>query len=286
MVAFGFWEAFGAKWPLFPRRIIHAPRPFFCLIFVIFAAGINYVPLVVFWPIQSISVYDADRHQNGINCLPIGMCILAGAIVSALLLGLFPKRVTFIMTGFCIVQTVGCACLAAANPHDIHTAFPSLVLALIGIGGVLVPNQVIITVITPDDLIASVTALTVGLRAQAQVIGLAMFYNKFKTEVTKRATLSIGLAMFKAGIFDVKSITAFVTSLTGIPFHQAALQYSQLMNFPAQYDAVRSAGIECFSQSFNLVYMITIAFGVTACVAAALMGDVSKFMDNHVAVVL
>jgi MFS family permease len=107
MIIFGLWEAFGAKWPLFPRRIIYAPRPFWCLLWVIFAAGINYVPLVIFWPIESVAVFDADRHQTGINTLPLGLCILGGAIVSALLIGFFPKRVTIVMTVFCIVQTIG-----------------------------------------------------------------------------------------------------------------------------------------------------------------------------------
>jgi hypothetical protein len=35
-----------------------------------------------------------------------------------------------------------------------------------------------------------------------------------------------------------------------------------------------------------MIYFITIAFGVPACFAAALLGDVSKYMDDHVAVVL
>jgi MFS family permease len=106
-IAFGVWEFFFAPYPLFPRRIVHAPRPFFCMLFVIFAAGINYVPLVVFWPIESISVYGADLHQNGINTLPIGTCILGGAILSALLIGTFKNHVTLLMTLFCIMQTVG-----------------------------------------------------------------------------------------------------------------------------------------------------------------------------------
>jgi MFS family permease len=107
MIAFVIWEMFGTKYPMFPRRIIQAPRPFFCMLFVIFAAGINYVPLVAFWPIQSIGVYQADHWQNGVNTLPIGTCILAGAILSAILLGLFKRHVTFTMTTFCVMQTVG-----------------------------------------------------------------------------------------------------------------------------------------------------------------------------------
>jgi MFS family permease len=107
VATFCVWEKFGAAYPLFPRRIIHVTRPFFSLMVVIFAAAINYVGLVVFWPIQSISVYGSDRFQTGVNTLPIGLCIVGGAILSATLLAFFAKRATLIMTFFCVMQTVG-----------------------------------------------------------------------------------------------------------------------------------------------------------------------------------
>jgi MFS family permease len=107
VVGFVFWEMFGAKYPLFPRRMVHAPRPFFCMLMVIFAAGINYMPVVVFWPIESISVFGSDHRQTGINCVPIGICILGGAITSAILIGVFKRHVMVVMTAFCVMQTVG-----------------------------------------------------------------------------------------------------------------------------------------------------------------------------------
>lgn len=111
LLAFGAWEMWGAPYPLYSRRMLFAPRPFFCMLFVIFAAGINYVPLVVFWPIESISVFNSDRFQTGINTLPIGVCILGGAITSAFLIGIFKRHVTLLMTMFCVMQTVGEFCL-------------------------------------------------------------------------------------------------------------------------------------------------------------------------------
>lgn len=107
LIVFGLWEKFGAAHPLFPRRIVHAPRAFFCLLLVIFAAGVNFIAIVVFWPIQSISVFGADRFQTGINTLPVGFSIIGGAVISALLITRFKKHITIIMTFFCIIQTVG-----------------------------------------------------------------------------------------------------------------------------------------------------------------------------------
>lgn len=101
------WEKFAAPHPMFPRRIIRAPRPFFCMLFVIFAAGINYIPLVVFYPIEAISVYQSNHYQLGVNTLPIGTCILGGAIISSLLLWLLKGRTSIVMTTFCVMQTIG-----------------------------------------------------------------------------------------------------------------------------------------------------------------------------------
>ncbi|KAK5079858.1 hypothetical protein LTR24_008884 [Lithohypha guttulata] len=285
LIVFGLWERFGAPHPMFPRRIVHAPRPFFCMLFVIFAAGINYIPLVVFWPIQAISVYQADHYTLGIYTLPIGTCILAGAIVSALLLGLLKGRTTAVMTFFCVMQTVGSACLTVADPHDHGTIIAPLVLALIGVGGVLVPNQVIITVITPDDLIASVTALTVGLRAQAQVVGLAIYYNRFLAEITKNTYTYIVPAFVQVQYGNPELIEHMVEALTSVPFREWA---TTVPPFPHADSAaiLQEAATQAFAHAFKLVYYITIAFGVPACIAAALMGDVSKYLDKHVAVVL
>lgn len=106
-IAFACWEKYCASHPMFPRRLIYAPRPFWCIMFNIFAAGVNFISLVVFWPIQSISVYGSEQTRTGINSIPIGSCILGGALISGLLIQTFKKRVNWIMTFFCIVQVAG-----------------------------------------------------------------------------------------------------------------------------------------------------------------------------------
>ena len=156
---------------------------------------------------------------------------------------------------------------------------------MIGVGGVLVPNQVIITVITPDDLIASVTALTVGLRAQSQVIGLALFYSRFVSEVTKNAYGTIVPAVVELGVFNIHTIENFVRGLTAQPIREWVPLIPALAD-PANVELVRQAAVACFMKSLNSIYLITIAFGVTACIASLCIGSVAEYLDNHVAVVL
>ncbi|KAI1000984.1 hypothetical protein K3495_g7214 [Podosphaera aphanis] len=288
VIAFGFWEKFGAEYPLYPMRIIQAPRPFFCIIFVIFAAGINYIPLVVFWPIETIAVYGADMKQSGIYNLPIGTCILAGAMLSALLIGLFKPHVTIIMTFFCILQTCGAAALSAIDPHTIASAWAPFCIALIGVGGVLVPNQIIITILTPDDLIASATALTIGIRSQAQVIGLAIYFSRFLHVVQKNALLHFARPIINAGVHDINVIIKFLEGLASHPFNELAQTIPQLAgpNNIAAFNAVKDGALLTFKGAFDYVYLMSIAFGVLACIAAAAMGNIEQYMDEHVAVVL
>ena len=177
------------------------------------------------------------------------------------------------------------AFLVLISPHDIRSAWAPIVLALTGVGGVLVPNQVVITVITPDDLIVTVTALAVGLRAQAQVVGLTIYYSRFIYEVTRNAYKDIVPAMTSVGVYNATVITDMVTGLTSVPFDQYAQRIPQL-RIPANYELVKEATIQCFSKSFILVYYITIAFGIVACVAAVCMRDIFEYLDSHVAVVL
>lgn len=115
IAAFIVWELFGAKYPLFPRRLVQAKVPFWSIMFVIFAAGVNYVPLAIFWPIQSVSVYNSNHKETGVNTVPVGLCILGGAIISAGLCGKWPKHTRLIMTAFCILQTVGKFSLTNSN---------------------------------------------------------------------------------------------------------------------------------------------------------------------------
>ena len=68
-------------------------------------------------------------------------------------------------------------------------------------------------------------------------------------------------------------------------FDQYAQRIPQL-RIPANYELVKEATIQCYSKSFILVYYITIAFGIVACVAAVCMRDIFEYLDSHVAVVL
>ncbi|KAL4871096.1 hypothetical protein BDV12DRAFT_194738 [Aspergillus spectabilis] len=96
--------------------------------------------------------YFAWLVAAGICTLPFGFCILASAITSALLLSRFRNHI-----------------------HTIVTFF------------FLLPTHFIITFLSPDDLIATATSLTISLRTIGQVLGTSIFYNQFSSKLTQNA---------------------------------------------------------------------------------------------------
>lgn len=75
--------------------------------------------------------------------------------------------------------------MAALNEHNLYIVYPILIISGLGIGGIVVPASIISTIICPDELIATVAALTLAIRVLGGAIGYAVYYNvfvnKFKT---------------------------------------------------------------------------------------------------------
>lgn len=46
------------------------------------------------------------------------------------------------------------------------------------------------------------------------------------------------------------------------------------------------AGQVAYSDAYKYVYLVSIAFGGVSIIAALFLGDISKYMDDHIAVVM
>ena len=153
-------------------------------------------------------------------------------------------------------------------------------LGLIGVGGVLVPNQIIVTVICPDDLIATATCLTVCLRGIGQVVGTSIFYTQFVSVLTANTYKTVVPLAIHSGIDDFKTLKAMMPALLSTPWKQWVLQFPDIVHPEALHQVV----METFNIAFRRVWFISIAFGVTAVAASCCIEDLSKLMDGHIAV--
>lgn len=173
--------------------------------------------------------------------------------------------------------------MAAANPHNIHTVWGPLILSCLGAGGVLVASEIIITAITPDDFMGTATALSLSIRAIGQVIGLSLFYNRFSYMTRKNAESIMLPIAIDTGILDPNLIQSIVRGVTATPWSVLAKTIPQI-DTTAKYNLFADGLVTLYSKSFPIIYYISVAFGGAACIASFFVGDLSLYMNEHVAV--
>jgi hypothetical protein len=286
IIGFFIWEAYGAKYPMFPARLQQAPRILALTLIITFISGANFFSIIMFWPTQAFNVYGHDPVGVGIRGLPVGFSILTGAFVVLWCLSVFRGRNKELMIFSSILMTAGCGALACANRFDLYKLWGILIVAGLGIGGIVVPASIITTIICPDDLIATVTALTLAVRVIGGSIGYCVYYNVFIKKFVPNATNMIGYVMlaelgitnetyiYDAIVYTGASLLPLLNTIPGIAGNQTA------------YDMVVLAGQEAYAASYKYVYYTSTAFGAISILAAVFLGDISPYMDDHVAVVI
>jgi len=289
LVLFGLYECYVTPYPMFPARLIQSKRHFAAISILCLTSGVNYVPLTVFWTIQTYSVYGAGFQQAGIWLLPLGFCIAGGAIFGAVLITVFSRHIQWVLLFFCVMQTIGIACMSLFDPADINTVWAPMIFGLVGVGAVLLPSQVVFSLISPDDLIGTSVALSVVIRMIGQVIGKSMFYNIFRQTVTKKATSILGITAYLAGFQleggapDIAGITSLVTTMTAGPLEHYIDLFPQI-DSPEELAEIIKLGQQAYAESFPLLYYVSIPWGVLAIVSCFGLWGISRYMSNKTAV--
>lgn len=75
--------------------------------------------------------------------------------------------------------------------------------------------------------------VSVGLRAQSQVVGLAIYYNQFLTQLTKNTIKWAIPAFVEVEYGNVELITAAMTTMTSIPFREWAMYVQMILSSKA-----------------------------------------------------
>ncbi|KAI9890698.1 MAG: hypothetical protein M1814_003767 [Vezdaea aestivalis] len=182
-------------------------------------------------------------------------------------------------------MTAGIGGLAVARIDNIITVYGLLVLAGLGIGGIVVPASIITTIVCPDDLIATVTAISICVRVLGGCIGYSVYYNVFANQFIRKAKFYIGGQLIKFGIFDYK-VTTEIIELTAASLVEEIALVPGIRGNQTRYELVIKAGQLAYAESYRYVYLVSIAFGTASIVASCFLGDIEKYMDDHVAVVI
>ncbi|KAJ5895773.1 uncharacterized protein N7473_005172 [Penicillium subrubescens] len=286
LVAFGFWEVYGAKYPIFPTRLKQEPRTLGLTLVITFISGANFFSVLMFWPTESFNVYGHDPVDVGIRSLPIGFGILAGACIVLVLLSVFRGHNKELLIVSSVLMTAGCGALAVGRVDNMYQLWGLLILAGLGIGGIVVPASIITTIICPDDLIATISALTLSIRVVGGSVGYTIYYNVFISKFVPAAKHYIGgVMMTKLNITSVEAITEAI-ELTGASLLTEMQKIPGIAGNETAYEMVVGAGQLAYAESYKWVYYVSIAFGIVSILASCFLGDITKYMDDHVAVVM
>ncbi|MCJ1343104.1 hypothetical protein MMC31_001295 [Peltigera leucophlebia] len=286
LIAFIIWEMKGAKYPMFPSRLKQSPRILALTLIITFISGANFFSVLLFWPTQSYNVYGHDPVGVGLRGLPIGLSILVGAFVVLWLLSVLRGHNKELMIASSVIMTAGVGGLAVSRTDNLHVVWGLLVLAGLGIGGIVVPASIITTIICPDDLIGTVSALTLAIRVIGGSIGYTVYYNVFIQHFVPSLTKQVGAAMtLKLHITNVTYIRQAIV-LTGASLIEELDGIPGIKGNQTAYNIVVKAGQEAFAESYRLVYLVSIAFGAVSILAALFLDNIHQYMDDHVAVVM
>ena len=286
LVAFVVWESKFAKHPMFPSRLKQNTRIFVLTLIITFISGANFFSVLLFWPTQAFNVYGQDPVGVGVRGIPIGFSILAGAFIVLWLLSVLRGHNRELMIASSIIMTAGIGALASLHADTLFRAWGLLIIAGLGIGGIVVPASIMTTIICPDDLIATVAALTLAVRVIGGSIGYTVYYNVFINKFVPNALYYIGGTMeLKLNITNPEAIKTAIT-LTGASLLEELKMIPGIQGNELAYEAVVQAGQIAYAESYRYVYLVSIAFGVISIVASVFLGNINEYMDDHVAVVM
>lgn len=169
--------------------------------------------------------------------------------------------------------------MAAVNPDNAGLAVGLATIAGFGIGGVIVPAATIAMTACPDSLIATATALTLTMRFVGGSIGYSIYYNVFMQKITPKLPHNVLEFALQAGLPE-SSATEFVKMFLSNPANVSSIAGVT----SAVVEAATIGSRWAYSEALAYVWYVSIPFGILSIIACCMMGDVSEFMTNRIAV--
>lgn len=259
------------------------------ILLITWLSGGNYFVLLLFWPTQVYNVYGDDPVGIGIRSLPIGFGIIGGAVICLVLIPITKGHIKALMIFFTAMMTAGTGAVSISNPHNLPTVYAVVAIASIGVGGVIIPCSIIAQIACPDELIATITAITLSIRYIGGAIGFAVYSNLYFHKFTEYATDIVAVkTIIGNGIVSPKNI-AFVGYLTELVGNakftelKAAIAESPMVLNKDSYGLIIAAAQEAFAMAYRYPYWISIAFGAICFILSFFVGDIAPLLTNDVA---
>ncbi|OQU97009.1 hypothetical protein CLAIMM_03014 [Cladophialophora immunda] len=278
LVSFILYEWLGTKEGILNHELFRGGkargRTFAICVFFLFVEGALFFPFLIFYPLQTSALFESDplllaaREQS----------FWAGTGVSTLLWGYASTKLKRlrepIFIGF-VIFLAGMVGITTIEPDDSVSSVVFSTLAGIGWGSPLILVIAAVQLATPHHIFITATAVTAASRALAGTIFTAILTAVLNNNLASKLGPYISKAALKQGL-PKSSINAFIAAVE-------ARNATALAAVPGATQAIISAGLsaqkKAYAESLRTVFIITLPFGLLACIACLFMSDLRKEMN-------
>ena len=149
-----------------------------------------------------------------LDVLPFLYSISLGMILVNWGLTTFRGHNRELLTISAIMMTAGIGALATVNQNKAARGIGLAFLGGLGTGGLLLPAATILTIVSPDEAIATITAATVTIRQVGSSIGYAIYFNVLQNKLAVILPINVATAAAMAGLTKHK-IPQFMGHFSG-----------------------------------------------------------------------
>jgi uncharacterized membrane protein YeaQ/YmgE (transglycosylase-associated protein family) len=271
---------FTPKYAAFPPIIFKNIRGFVILQVAVFVLGMLYYSILVLWPQQVAALYATDPLTIGWYASAGGF----GGLVLSPLFGLSQRlfqHSRWHLLAATVLMAVFCGCLATSTREtDVSSA--ALVALCFGmVGAVSLLSLSMAQVGVDHNYIGVATAFMITIRsmggAVATVVYVTILQNRLQSDLPK----FVGIPLTEAGV-PPSRIPSIISALVNSHFTNSFLAGLSQNTLQAGKIGLQNA----YADSFRLVYLISIAFGVIGIIVVAFAADVDHLMTSQVEIKL
>jgi hypothetical protein len=176
-------------------------------------------------------------------------------------------------------MAAGVAGLAAVKPGTIGLMVGLSTLGSLGVGGTIQPAVTMLSIISPDETIATISAASISARLTGATIGYAVYFNIFQMKISQLPSV-ITKAAVRTGLPLNETTTKFVSAVV-------SNNITVLSQFPPLIvEAAQEAQLDTYLEGFKMIYLVSIVFGGGAIIASFFLRDIRPYMVDRIAVQL
>lgn len=210
-------------------------------------------------------------------------------MICLVLIPITKGRVKALMIFFTAIMTAGTGLVSLSTPENLNAIYAIVTIAAIGVGGVIIPSSIIAQIACPDELIATITAITLSIRYIGGAIGFAVYANLFFRKFTEYGGTVVavdGIIMNGIVAPDNLPLIVHLVELVGnakfTELKEVIATNPLVLNKDA-YPIIISYAQKAFALAYRYPYWISIAFGSLCFILSFFVQDIGVLLTNQVA---